>query len=530
LEIGMRRLPKLLVVAVSWLAATSLWGLPNVLQVEGGYLSGMQIDADAGITAFLGVPFAEPPTGELRFRPPQPTKGWAALWEAVAPGPACRQAPYPEGSFYEDSSPSEEQDEDCLYLNLWTGAAEQSERRPVMVWIHGGALTRGSASTPIYDGTALARKGVVVVGVNYRLGPFGYLAHPALSRESEHGSSGNYGVLDQIAALRWVRDNIELFGGDPERVTIFGESAGSWSVNALLASPLAKGLFQRAIGQSGGLFAATAHLSEDAPGQPSGETIGRNFAEQLGISDGPNAAAALRAASADDMLALAQQPRAFRTRPVVDGWVLPQSIRDTFAAGAQADVPVIVGSNADEGTSLFGGGASVAERYEQAMKQRFGEHSDAALAVYPADGDGGADRAWLTSLGDQMFTWEMRTWARLSSKVSSPAWLYFFSHAPPRPDRDRYGAYHAAEIAYAFGNPDALGLELEPADRRLAEAMSSYWVAFAATGEPEVDGLPTWAPYSENEGKVYLELGSELRAGSDLRGPAIELLDRVNAR
>ena len=241
--------------------------MPIVFQLRDGYVSGMRVADD--VAAFLGIPYAAPPVGELRFRAPRPVEPWPGPYEAIVHGPDCVQAPYPQGSFYARDE-SREQSEDCLYLNVWTAATAQEDRLPVLVWIHGGALTRGSGSITTYDGARLARKGVVVVTINYRLGPFGYLAHPALSADSERGVSGNYGVLDQLAALRWVRDNIASFGGDPARVTVFGESAGSWSVNSLMATPLAEGLFGGAIGQSGGLFGVMPRLRVDLPRFPPG--------------------------------------------------------------------------------------------------------------------------------------------------------------------------------------------------------------------------------------------------------------------
>ncbi|MCY3971868.1 MAG: carboxylesterase family protein, partial [Acidobacteria bacterium] len=283
-----------------------------------GYVMGFVDGDDPDFHTYLGIPYAAPPLGDLRFRPPRPVTPPRTPIDAIIEPPSCMQAPYREGSFY--ASPLVEVSEDCLYLNLWT-AGDDGDRLPVMVWIHGGALTRGSGSLPLYDGTALARKGVVVVTVNYRLGPFGYLAHPALSAESDQEVSGNYGVLDQIFALEWVRDNIATFGGDPDRVTIFGESAGAWSVNVLQASPLARGLFHRAIGQSGGFFDGLPVLRSSEDG--SAESAGEAFAKRLGI-EGGDAAARLRELDAGTILAEASQQGAFATRPNVDGWVLPK--------------------------------------------------------------------------------------------------------------------------------------------------------------------------------------------------------------
>ncbi len=397
-----------------------------------------------------------------------------------------------------------------------------------MVWIHGGALTRGSGSNEVYDGTALARKGVVLVTLNYRLGAFGYFAHPALSKES--GSSGNQGVLDQIAALTWVRDNIHLFGGDPSRVTIFGESAGSWSVNALVSTPLASGLVHRAIGQSGGLFGPMPMLEEDRPGLPSAESIGLRLASALGVSGrDEQALAALRALPAEDILAAADTPGVFRTRPNVDGEVFPAQIRTLFESGRQLDVPVIVGSNRDEGTSL-GAARRGTDRatFEAMALRRYRDRAGEFLAIYPEDTDGGSRRAVLDSYRDQAFTCQMRTWARLQSTVESPAWMYYFTRVPPRPDREQWGAYHAAEVAYAFDNLDASALDWEAEDHRLAQVMSDYWVSFAATGNPNHDGAVDWPAYEASSDR-HLEFGDSVVVGDSLSQEGCDFLDSLAA-
>ncbi|MGH8248292.1 MAG: carboxylesterase/lipase family protein, partial [Gammaproteobacteria bacterium] len=292
----------------------------STVKVDGGVISGATAN---GVRSFKGIPFAAPPTGDLRWKPPQPVAPWQGLRECNDFGPDCPQAPYSQTSLF--YSAPRKQSEDCLYLNVWT-AAKAGEKRPVMVWIHGGALTRGSGATRTYDGTNYAKKGVVLVTINYRLGPLGYLAHPELTAESSNRSSGNYGVLDQIAALKWVQKNIAAFGGDQNRVTIFGESAGSWSVNALVASPLAKGLFHRAIGQSGGSFGPGTYLKEDRDGRPSAEKIGEAFAKAAG-ADSIKALRALPAEKIVEIFNNDQEGRRFRTSPNVDGWVLPDEIR-----------------------------------------------------------------------------------------------------------------------------------------------------------------------------------------------------------
>ncbi len=499
-------------------------GLPPVKLTSTGYVMGFVAEDDRGRHTYLGIPYAEPPEGDLRFRPPEPVTPWRAPYDALVEPPSCMQAPYREGGFY--AQPMGEVSEDCLYLNIWTAAESEDDRLPVMVWIHGGALTRGSGSLPLYDGTALAKKGVVLVTINYRLGPFGYLAHPGLSAESEHGASGNYGVLDQILALQWVRDNAAVFGGDPDRITIFGESAGAWSVNVLQASPLAGGLFHRVIGQSGGYFDGLPELRSSEDG--SAESAGVAFVKRLGI-EGEGAAARLRELDAETILAEASKQGAFATRPNVDGWVLPKQVAEIYRLGEQADVPVLVGSNRDEATSLMGRMLpSTKSGVEFLVKSQFPDVADEFFEAYSVPTDDDARRAFIDAFSDRIFAWQMKTWAHLSETVPSPAYLYFFSHAPPHPEKDFYGAYHAAEIAYAFDNLDKLDYEYADADHQLAEAMSDYWVAFAATGDPNPLGssdLPVWPKY-ENDTARHLEFGSTIEAGSRLHERRMELWDR----
>src|SRR5262249_15999824 len=323
--------------------------------------------------------------------------------------------PYPQSSVY--YSAPRNQSEDCLCLNVWT-AAKAGEKRPVMVWIHGGALTRGSGATRSYDGTALAKKGVVLVTTNYRLGPLGYLAHPELTAESPHHASGNYGVLDQIAALTWVQNNIAAFGGDPGRVTIFGESAGSWSVNTLVASPLAKGLFVRGIGESGARFTHGPFLSDDRNGVMSAEKAGLAFARAAGVES----LAALRAVPADTLVATA----GFRTQETVDGWVIPDEVGAVFARKTPNKAPIIGGSNANEMTTLTvpASWPKTLEEYRTRVAAQYGDMVKDFDAVYPVTSDADIRDAWLGSQRDALFTLNMRTWARLTVAGGSKAYLY----------------------------------------------------------------------------------------------------------
>jgi para-nitrobenzyl esterase len=494
------------------------------LTINTGKISGGTAGADGKVRVYKGIPFAAPPVGKLRWQPPQPVAAWQGVRECQEFGSTCPQQPYPAGSVY--AQPPQPQSEDCLYLNIWTPAENAGAKLPVMVWIHGGALTRGSGSLGVYDGEALARRGVVLVTINYRLGPFGYLAHPALSRESSHGSSGNYGVLDQIAALQWVSRNIAAFGGDPGRVTIFGESAGSWSVCALVASPLTKGLFHRAIGQSGGCFSPMQYLKEARNGHPPAEKSGEGLAAILGCDKAADPLAAMREKSTEEILsAAAKDPAQGRTRANVDGWVFPDEIHKIYAEGKQQPVPVIVGSNADEGTSLTAAVPfSDVEGFKTAMQRKYGGLAERFLHVYPVANSNDVKSAYLHSLRDEWFTWEMRTWARLTQKAGGKAYVYYFSRVPPRPDAEKYGAYHAAEIAYAFDNLRLLPWKSEPADQALADAMSGAWVRFAASGDPNGGTLANWTPYDRDR-EMYLELGDPIHPGSALLRAQCDFFD-----
>lgn len=504
--------------------STNAFSTGDTVRVEGGMISGTTAD---GVRSFKGVPFAAPPVGELRWKAPQPVIAWEGTRKCDAFGPQCPQAPYPQASMY--YSPPQKQSEDCLNLNVWT-AARPGEKRPVMVWIHGGALTRGSGSTWVYDGTAFAKKGVVLVTINYRLGPLGYLAHPELTAESPNHSSGNYGVLDQIAALKWVRKNIAAFGGDPGRVTIFGESAGSWSVNVLVASPLAKGLFHHAIGESGGQFGPGVYLKEDRNKLTSAEKNGTAFAKACGAES----LSALRAVPAEkivDVFNNDAEGKKFRTAPNVDGWVLPDEIRNIFAKGKQNDVAVIVGSNANEMTTLTVPATvpKTLDDYRKRIAAQYGEATSEFEAFYPAKTDADVAKAYLDSLRDVAFTLPMRTWARMTATGRSKAYLYFFTHVAPNPNSKYLGAYHASEIAYVFDNLNRQNSLLTETDSKLAEVMSAYWVNFATTGNPNGKGLPQWSPYDQ-QAEPYLDLGDVVQSRNHLLKEQLDFLEQSQKR
>ena len=480
--------------------------LGEVVTTSGGAVRG--VAAASGVTAFKGIPYAAPPVGDLRWAPPQAAASWQAELAATDFSKRCWQ-PQPNPEAFYGGAPIE-LDEDCLTLNVWTGAESAEDARPVMVWIHGGGLVTGSGASPWYD-----------VTINYRLGAFGFLAHPQLTTESANDSSGNYGLLDQVAALEWVRDNVAAFGGDPGNVTIFGESAGSWSVNYMVATPFARGLFHKAIGQSGGNFAKMATLAE-------AEEVGFGFVESLALGE---SIADLRARSAEEIVeAMGAGARFALSRGNVDGWMYPEQIYDTFAGGRQNDVAIMVGSNADEGTALWeaGGPETVAEHRERVVRQ-YGDFADEILAAYPAASDDEARGVNSDLQSDHVFAWQMRTWARLTENVSSPAYLYYFSRVPPGPEAEQYGAYHAAEIPYAFDNL-ALGRPhtWEQIDHDLAATMSSYWVNFATTGDPNGDSLPAWPAYATASDEA-LELGDEVKVVMGLKGERLDILDAYHA-
>jgi para-nitrobenzyl esterase len=498
------------VIAVVVLGSLRMLAATETVKVDGGQIGGVTA---GGVRVFKGIPFAAPPVGELRWKPPQPVVAWTGVKRAETFGPQCPQAPYPPGSPY--AMAPAPMSEDCLYLNVWT-AAPANDKRPVMVWIHGGAWTRGSGATPAYDGTPLAKKGVVVVTTNYRLGPLGFLAHPELTAESPQHASGNYAILDHVAALQWVQKNIAAFGGDPSNVTIFGESAGSWSVNTTQATPLAKGLFHKAIGESGAQFARTPTLSQ---------------AEQGGVAlakaVGAESLKALRAVPAEKLAAV----QSFRTSINVDGWVLPENVRTLFAQKKHSDVPVLVGSNANEWTTLSSPAQfpKTMDAFRQRIDGQFPGLAKEFDDVYPVKSEADIAEAMLGLGRDTTFTLEMRTWARMVTAGGRKAFLYQFTHVPPGPNAKTWGAYHAAEIGYVFGNLLNPTFRYTDTDRTLSDVMSSYWANFAKTGDPNGKGLPAWAAY-DADAEPYLELGGTVQAKRHLLKAQLDFLERAQQR
>ena len=491
-----KRLRVSLVATVVLMLGSAVDAQVRDVEVTGGRVSGVVTD---GIAAFKGIPFAAPPVGGLRWKPPQPVNRWTGVKAATAFAASCIQ----DVSFLRLFGAPETTGEDCLYLNVWTPAKAAGDRLPVMVWIYGGSFSGGMTSIPAYDGTRLAEKGVVLVSVAYRVGPFGFLAHPELSKESGKGS-GNYGLQDQIAGLRWVKDNIAKFGGNPGAVTIFGESAGGMSVSMLAASPAAKGLFHRAISQSGGHFGparAGAIAGATSPPLSAAEGIGQAFLKRLGASDLRSA----RQLPAEKIQVAAGPALQGAFWPVFDGDVLPGDQYELYAAKRFNDTPILIGSNSDEGIT-FSSGTTTPAALEKLLRTGYGTHADRLLAVYPHATDAEATQSMRDLLRDTTFGWPTWAWALLQSKHGSGnAYVYYFDHRTPLSVK---GAGHATEIPYVFrtlgtfSGPAGLIGTPQPADRAMSELMSSYFVNFAKSGDPNGPGLPAWPAFTESSQAV----------------------------
>lgn len=509
--------------------ATGSSALGDEVQVTGGVIRGL-VD-DQGLKQYHGIPYAAPPTGDLRWAPPAAPAPWQGIRDASKPGPACMQ-PDRRGSFY-DRGEAAFMSEDCLTLNVWSRAARTDAALPVMVWIHGGSLINGSGSS--YSGDFLTARGVVLVTLNYRLGAFGFHARSELSAEHPRGVSGNQGFRDQIAALHWVQENIGRFGGDASNVTLFGESAGAWSISALQASPLARGLFHRVIGQSGGLFQPMWYRDRVSSYADSAENLGQAFAQALAGEGGDTRLHALRQLPAQQVLMAFGSDPAFANvdaLPIVDGEVLPAEIHHIFARGEQADVPTLVGSNAYEGSTFlgfmqayFGAGEAGFDNYIRTMLP---EVADAVYELYPTGHPAQARDSWIQAMSDARFTWPMRLWAQGMEPALHHAYLYWFTRVPPltAQDQQEYGAFHGAELGYIFGDPKLFGARPVAQDYALAALMADIWTQFARTGDPNTEGLPPWPVYDSEQGH-YMELGLQPASGRQLRMQQVALIRRA---
>jgi para-nitrobenzyl esterase len=496
------------------LAAVQLPSAAVAQQVltESGIISGVHAK---GLSIYKGIPFAAPPVGDLRWRPPVHVAPWAGVRHADVFAPACMQV----GTSMPGETPPAVS-EDCLYLNIWTPAKTTHEHVPVIVWIYGGGYINGSASMPLYWGDRLATKDVIVVTIAYRLGPLGFLALPELTRESPHHSSGNYGLMDQIAALEWIERNIAAFGGDPKCVTIAGQSSGSISVSILMASPLAKGLFQRAVGESGGLF---------EPHQ-----LGPKYLLANAEREGEKYAASLGAPSLKELRRLPATQLTGNAggivHPVIEPYLLPLSPYDAFASGLQNDVPLLIGSNADEARALVDVTHETAATFDSDLEHSVGQLPPALLAAYPHATDEEARQARLGLERDLRFGWDMWAWARLQTGTGqSPVFYYSFRQAPPFPADSVYagwGASHFAELWYVFDHLDQSPWNWTMADRKLAEEMSSYWVNFARSGDPNGLGLPSWSAFTNAESKVQY-LADPITVGGVTNLKSLSVFDGV---
>ena len=483
----------------------------TVVETRHGSVRGSRSE-DGKISIFRGLAYAAPPVGPLRWRAPEPPASWSGVKAATAFGPRCVQPDRAANSIsYFGPEP---QSEDCLYLNVWTADPSPGAKRPVMVWFHGGGFSVGSGALPIFDGENLARRGVVLVTLNHRLGGLGYLAHPQLTEESDFAASGNYGLLDQIAALTWVQDNIEGFGGDANNVTIFGQSVGSSCVNVLMASPLARGLFHRAIGESGGSMAPAG-----LPG--GGSMLYLRDAEDAGLQVARHydcqSSAQMRALTAEEIQLRWPKPHALRPFMVIDGHAVPRPLNEAYAEGRQFDVPLLTGANSDESSAI--GPAATLEDFQATLKYEFGDQWQRLYAAY----GGGEDFAYISRrLGcHKRFNWVNWTWAREHQRTSSSkVYFYHFSQAPPLPDEpvaegrgSKLGAFHTAEIPYVFGTQDRRPLAWTREDRDLSATMMGYWVNFATSGDPNGHGLPVW-PVLNPDGATIMHFDHEPRIGN----------------
>ena len=474
------------------------------VRIDSGEVVG-KFQLNAAVRAYLGIPFAAPPVGALRWKPPQPVTPWQGARATTAYGAQCMQGGRSKNSvYYEYAGGDQPTSEDCLTLNVWAPTEPGNGKLPVMVWIYGGGFQQGSAANPVFDGARLAARGTIVVSVNYRVGIFGFMAHPELTAESPQHASGNYGLLDQFAGLQWVKRNAAAFGGDPGNVTIFGQSAGAAAVTYLVASPLARGLFAHGICESYGF------ANKTMPGLPEGESKGTALAEKLAV----HSLAELRQLPAEKLL---------ETRvamgPIVDGWLLPENPYTIFAEGKEAPVPLLTGSNDDEGTTFPH--AKTLAAYQQWVHLKYPDIADRVLAAYPADTDEAARTANKHLVRDALFAWGPWSVARLHAKNGYPAFFYHFNH--PQPLRagiaydeidtpESLGTFHSSEYPYVFGTLDALTRDWTAADRAISDRLQAYWVAFAYSGSPNAPGLPHWPSFTE-AADTTMYLGDNTKAG-----------------
>ena len=478
------------------------------VKVEGGWIKGTVTE---DLSIYKGIPFASPPVGELRWKAPQPVEKWEGEKQTTV------YAPSP----YQGGNPPSGKSEDCLYLNVWTPAKSAKDKIPVLVWIYGGGFSFGSTAEPGYEGTKLAKKGVVLVSIAYRVGQLGFLAHTELSAENPNHVSGNYGLLDQIAGLEWIKRNIAAFGGDPDKVTIFGESAGGISVSMLCASPLAKGLFQGAISESGGSFGPTRPTTfpgENMKTLKQAEAEGIAYAQKVGASS----IADLRKMEADKLPMGMGMGGGW---PITDGYVIPDDQHKLYEAGKYNDVPVLIGYNSDEGASFSR--EKTPEEYFAGVKARYGKFADDLIKAYPAS-ENSVPKTARDLMRDAAFGWQTWAWANLQSQTGkSKVYLYYFDQHPDYPkDSPRYGfgSPHGQEVAYVFMNLDASNPQTTRSDLEISEAMGTFWTNFAKYGHPNGQGVPEWPTFSDKKPEV-MYLGPAPHVGPVPGAESLKVLD-----
>jgi para-nitrobenzyl esterase len=498
------------VVGLSLGLSTAVHADSLTVKIEQGKVIGKTIN-DGKVKAFLGLPYAAPPVGELRWKAPAPPLKWKGKRDATKYGARCIQGRVFSDMVFLDGGPNE----DCLYLNVYTPASAKSKSTlPVMLWIHGGGYSGGASSEPRHNGDFLPTKGVVLVTINYRLGAFGFLATEDLAKEA-NGTAGNYGLLDMVAALEWVKANISKFGGDPGNVTIFGESAGSFAVSTLMAAAPARGLFQKAIGESGGAFSDVL---------PTRTLEARKIRDGAWVSSlGVTSLTELRAMPAEAILAASQKKGAPGFSTVIDGKLLTEPVADTYATGKQAHVPLLAGWNRDEGSSLANG--MTAEKWKDFASTNFSERSAEFLTLYPGETEEQVARSAADYGGDAFIAFGTWKWIEAHRKTGeSPVYRYHFElAAPPSKFHEGSFAFHSDDIEYVFGVLDTRpGAVWRPEDRTLSDQMMSYWTNFAKTGDPNSLGLPEWPKYDKDDSLIHLD--SAITSGADTLRPRYEFL------
>lgn len=527
-----------LLAALTVLLSFSLSNAIEISQVvtDSGIFQGTESKYASGVTVFKGIAYAAPPIRDLRWKPPAPAIPFAGVRRADRVGAACWQARNSDASLY--ARGNLQRSEDCLFLNVFSGAQDSSDSLPVMVWFHGGGNTAGHGGPLIFDGSNLAARGAVIVAANYRLGALGFLAHPALTAESEHDSSGNYGILDQLEVLKWVRSNIANFGGDPGRVTIFGQSAGGSDVCLIMSSPLAEGLVHGVVGQSPGCIKLDRRLTD---GDNSGHRAGENYASRLDISgQGAAALTQLRAIDAEKLIATP----GVGGGTLIDGWVIPDTPYAMLESGSQNRIPLMVGGLAHENHGLQHTSPEITEQQlDDYLQTVFGESANNVKKSYQELASSSPLDARKQIATDNSFLLSARLWGRLVAERGDAAYVYFFSREPPvfrlyMPEmtdlygdggQRRFGAYHSGELAYVFDNLDIVGLGWDENDHALSELMADYWVSFARNGNPNADGLPNWPVYDPATDVVQI-LDANTRAGVHPKKTELDMLEQLYLR